>query len=66
MDARTALELTGSMVTCSFADAEELTRWKLLSRPNTPDSDELIASLNTEKIGAHFDTQKDIQKGGRE
>ena len=57
MDARVAFESRqGSPVTFSFATDKHLKSWPKLSPPNTQDASQLVANLQTEKIGAHYST----------
>jgi hypothetical protein len=65
LDARLAFEMVhGSPITCGFAMKDELRKWPKLAPPKSEDSAQMVAELETEKIGVYFATQDKSQIGG--
>ena len=65
LDARLAFEMGhGSPITCGFAVKDELRRWPKLVPPKSEDSAQMIAELETEKIGVYFANQDESQVSG--
>ena len=44
----------GSPITCGFAVKDELRKWPKLVPPQLEDSAQMVAKLETEKIGVYF------------
>jgi hypothetical protein len=67
LDARIAFEMRhGSPITCGFAVEDELRTWPKLVPPESEDSAQMVAELETEKIGVYFAIQDEsqISRGG--
>ena len=67
LDARLAFEMRhGSPITCGFAVKDELRKWPKLVPPQSEDSAQMVAELETEKIGVYFAIQDEsqISEGG--
>ncbi|CZR66035.1 uncharacterized protein PAC_15936 [Phialocephala subalpina] len=65
LDARLAFEMGhGSPITCGFAVKDELRSWPKLVPPDSEDSAQMIAELETEKVGVYFAIRDGSQISG--
>ena len=65
LNARLAFEMRHrSPITCGFAVKDELRRWLKLVPPKLEDSAQMVAELETEKIGIYFAIQDESQISG--
>lgn len=65
LDARIAFEMRrGSPITCGFAVEDELRTWPKLVPPESEDLAQMVAELETEKIGVYFAIQDESQMSG--
>jgi hypothetical protein len=53
----------GAPITCGFAVKDELRSWPKLVPPESEDSAQMVAELETEKIGVYF-AESQISRGG--
>jgi len=65
LDARLAWEMGhGSPITCGFAVKDELRSWPKLVPPESEESAQMVAELETEQIGVYFAIQDERQISG--